>query len=400
MKSTASATETMYKYRFDKWGITKNERNAPSKRGDRRQRREIKTSRGSSSSSMSNDVGVSRKDLFENMCTLCVEGIQQKQANIWALEDEFRVFDDDWEDAYGSAAALILELANNPDSPSGWDTLREDIAPMVKTLNYFSFPTILIIAFKMSNKLVDPKVRHTMGDFLSGCLGIARAESVTSSRHVALANLLEGLNHAAEQHDNIESLVKVIISCYIHLANNCDTSVKSGGATALSLLSFYHVQLGFDEPWLEGTLDKIMKLLKRAEADRGEDDKATIEIMGLAIMVLQKTKQEKTLQHMCAQMRLRINRQLDNLPRDDPDHRYFLDRLLDAHHLEFRLAQEDGADELAAALKNEYARLEAKHEKEKDGYGKVLDLEVKELTSKLDRTSMCERGPTDVGTQG
>jgi hypothetical protein len=326
--------------------------------------------------------------MFENMRALCVECIQQKQPNIWALEDEFCVLDDDWEDGYGSAAALIFELVENPESPSGWETIRDDIAPMVKTLNYFSLPTILIIAFKMCKRLVDPRARRAVGDFLSGCLHIARAESLTSPRHVPLANILQGLNYVAQQHDDTEGLadmLQLIIPCYIQLVNNHGNSES---ATALSLLSFYHVQLESDELWLESTFGKLSRLLERAEAARGRDDKATIEIMGLAIMVLQKTKKEKELKQLCSKMRLRISRRLSSMPRDHPDRMYFLDRLLDGYHLDIRLAQQDGEDEYAAELKREYERLEAENEKEKDGYGKILDLEVKKLTSQLEGTSL------------
>jgi len=326
--------------------------------------------------------------MFETMRTLCAESIKQK---VWALEDEFCVIDDDWEDAYGSAAALILELHKNPNSSasSGWETIRDEIAPMVKTLNYFSLPTILIIAFKMCKQLGDPRVRHVAADFLRGCLEIARAESARSPRHASLAGLLQGLYHVAEQHSDLESLADMLqltIPCYIGLVNNHGSSES---ATALSLLSLYHVQLKSDELWLESTLSKILRLLKRAEAAKGEDHKATIEIMGLAIMVLQGIKQQgKKLAQLCCTMRIRMNRQLSRIPAGNPDRAYFLDRLLDGYHLEIRQAQEDGEDEYAATLEKEYRRLEVEHGKEKDGYAKILDLELKGLTSQLEGTSL------------
>ena len=381
----------MYKNRFLQWGITKNEMKALSHRRARRQSRE--TAKARQASFMLNEARITAKDMFDNMRSLCVESVQQTQPGIWSLGDDFCVADDDWEDAYGSAADLIDELAEKPDSTVGWDTIRPAVTPMVETLNYFSLPTILIIAFKMCKRLVDPKVRRVVGDFLGGCLEIARAASQTSSRHVSLASILQGLSQIAQQQqqqqeDDLDSLADILeltIPCYIQLVNN---QGNSESATALSLLTFYHVQLGSDRLWLDSTLGKIMALLERAEAARGQEHKATIEIMGLAIMVLQRTEHDKMLKQLASKMRLRTSNRLRELPRNHPDHLYFLHRLLDVYHLEIRLTKKDGDAEYVDELKREYERLQAEHQKEKDGYAKILDREVEGLASQLQGTSL------------
>ncbi|KAK0619111.1 hypothetical protein B0T14DRAFT_566003 [Immersiella caudata] len=75
---------------------------------------------------------------LKGICAPSASRISSKGYDIWRLDDEFCVVDDDWEEGYGSAAALIFELVENPDSSSGWETIREDIAPIVRMFNYFS----------------------------------------------------------------------------------------------------------------------------------------------------------------------------------------------------------------------------------------------------------------------
>lgn len=395
----------MYKNRFSKWGIVKNESHGRRRlRHSRRQQQteSINTSGSAgitaspscpSSSPPRGSTGVTFGEVVKNMRVICAESILQRPDGTWNLDDDFCVVDDDWEDAYGSAGALILELFQNPSSPTAehpWETIRDDVAPMVKTLNYFSVPTILMIAYLMCKKLHDPKVRHVPACFLGGCLQISRAaEAERSSRHVCLSRLLEGLYDFAQRDNNVESLAEVLnltIPCYLQLVSDYG---NKDGATALSLLAFYNVQMGSDNTlWLESTLEKIMHLLKRVEAARGQDDKATIEILGLGIMVLQETEQDKRLMLEASKMSQRTKRQLNKLPDGHSDRKFYLDRLLDGYHLQMRLALDAGQDEYAKDIKGDYEARVREEDKERDGFAKILDLELEKVTCQLERTAL------------
>ncbi|KAM7195413.1 hypothetical protein V8F33_006754 [Rhypophila sp. PSN 637] len=396
------ASADMYKNRFSKWGIVKNESNAARRRRARRQQpsgssrtsADLTSSPPRPSQSPPSQTRVTFGEVVKNMRAICAESIKEKPNGTWNLDDDFCVIDDDWEDAYGSAAALTLEACQDPESTaasSPWETIRKDIAPMVKSLNYFSLPTILMITYLMCKKLGDPKVRHVPASFLDGCLQVSRAESEKSPRHVWLTSLLEGLYDFARQENNIVNLAEILnltIPCYIQLVSDYG---NREGATALPLLSFYHVQLGSDILWLESTLEKIMRLLSRVEASKGPYDKATIEILGLTIMVLQETKQDKKLMLETAKMGRRAKRQLDELHDDHPDRKFYLDRLLDGYHLEMRAALETGQKEDAKVLKKDYEVIVRQEDKEKDGYAKILDLELDKLAGQLESTTLgCE----------
>jgi len=273
MLTCPRATRDQYKKRFRKWEINKNETAG----------RELRP-RKPAASKLPGDAVIIPKDLFDKIRVICLESIQDKH---WKLDDEFAVVDDDWEDAYGNAAELVWTLKKHPDSKTRVDTIRDDIAPMVQELNYFSLPTILIIAFKMCNELKDlPPVRNTAAEFLVGCLEMARTESVRSDRHKPLSDLFQHIcSDLKSDMESLTDLLEIIIPCYIHLANDY---ANSESATALSLLTFYHIQVKRrDQSGLELTLEKILRILERAEKQKGKDDKATIEILGLALMVLQ-----------------------------------------------------------------------------------------------------------------
>lgn len=370
----------MYKKRFHKWGLIKNESNA---------RRRRQAPRRPGSLFPGGEAKVTVTDMFECIQTICIKSIQQEK---WSLKDEFCVIDDDWEEAYGSAAALVLELSKNPQSSSGWETIRDEMAPMVKELSYFSLPTILIIAFKMCDKLKDPANRRTAGDFLHGCQQLARDEAGRSDRHVPLAKLLEGLYTVSQRDmETLTDLLKLIIPSCIHFVNDY---ANSESATALSLLSFYHVQLKSEPFWLDLTLEKLRQLAERAKAAKGVRDKATVEIMGLTIMVLQETDRDVELRQASRRMRTRITQCLgadgDGLA-DNGITAYFLGRLLDVIHLEIRLTLKEDTDESVGIIKElveEYKTLEGKYGKEKDGYCKYLEIELEEVTSQMSRASL------------
>ncbi|KAK4208322.1 hypothetical protein QBC37DRAFT_432186 [Rhypophila decipiens] len=326
------------------------------------------------------------------MRAICEESIKAKPNGTWNLEDDLCVIDDDWQDAYGSAAELTLKLHHNPQSPEAaapWETIRDEIAPMVQSLNYFSLPTILMIAYLMCTKLGDTKVTHVPASFLGGCLEVSRAESEISPRHVWLTNLLEGLYEFARRDNDVESLKEVLnltIPCYVQLVSDCG---NPDGATALSLLSFYHTQLGTGAFWLEKALEKIMRLLPRVEAAKGQDDRATLEVPGFAILVLSETNQPKRLMLEANKMRQRTKRQLKKLPKDHPDRDYYLDRLLDGYHLQTRLALETpGQEEYAKELQGDYEARLKKEGKDKDNFAKNLDLELENVTSRLESTTL------------
>jgi hypothetical protein len=368
----------MYNNRFAKWDIVKNESNAQRRKRAQRQ------------VGASMKAKVTFKGMLDNIRAICEASIAERRSDIWALDDEFRIIDDDWEGAYGSAAALVVELSKNPDSPAGWETIRDEVAPMVRALNYFSLPTILIIAFRMC-KLENSRVRSkTAGDFLRGCCDLARAEAAASTRHAPLAKLLQGLYDVSQSDmDCLADMLELTIPCYIQLVNTYGTPES---ASALSLVAFYNVVLGSGPLWLESTLAKIQRLLKRAEAKKGEDDRATIEIMGLALFVLQQTDQVKTLQRLSSQMRIRITRRMRRDFPDEQERMYFVNRLLDGIHLEIRLARDDDVDEdtkgLVADLEKQYRELQEEYGKEEDGYGKILELELEDVRAKLQGTSL------------
>ncbi|KAH6640276.1 hypothetical protein F5144DRAFT_559849 [Chaetomium tenue] len=371
------ATRNMYNNRFAKWDIVKNESNA-----QRRQRaqRQVGTSM---------KAKVTFKGMLDNIRAICEASIAERRSDIWALDDEFRIIDDDWENAYGSAAALVVELSKNPDSPTGWETIRGEVAAMVRALNYFSLPTILIIAFRMC-KLENARVRSkTAGDFLRGCCDLARAEAAASARHAPLVKLLQGLYDVSQSDmDCLADMLELTIPFYIQLVN---TYGMPESASALSLVAFYNVVLGSGPLWLESTLAKIQRLLKRAEAEKGEDDMATIEIMGLALFVLQQTDQVKTLRRLSAQMRIRITRRMRRAFADEQERMYFVNRLLDGIHLEIRLARDDVDEDtkgLVADLEKEYRELQESYGKEEDSYGKILELELEDVRAKLQGTSL------------
>lgn len=396
------ATDNMYKNRFSKWGIVKNNK-SPARRNQTRRRQSAVTAGGDTSlipspprpsSSTAGGPVASFGEVVKYLRAICVESMKQSRPGLWDLSDEFCVKDDDWEDAYGSAAALTVELSQNPDSSAAdhsWDTIQDDITPMIQTLNYFSVPTTLMIAHLMCKKLENAKVRHVPACFLEGCLGVSRAESERSSRHVWLTRLLEGLYNFTQRDNDVGVLAEILsltITCYIQLVTDYD---DRDGATGLSLLSFYHVQLGSDIFWLTKTLERITSLLEWVEAAKGQDDKATIEILGLAIMVLQETGQDGNLRFECLKMRKRCERQLRKLPDGHPDRKFYLDRLLDGYHLETRLALDMGDQSLANQLKEEYEELERNEEKKKDGFARILDLEIEKMTSRLDETGLGSR---------
>ncbi|KAK0715199.1 hypothetical protein B0H67DRAFT_644979 [Lasiosphaeris hirsuta] len=353
------ATRNMYNNRFAKWDIVKNESTAPRRRRAQRQ--------AGSSSTPANPRATGRvtlKSMMENMRAICEASIAEPQGDIWALHDEFCVVDDDWEDAYGAAAALIMELSKDPASALEWESIRDEVAPMMC-------------------KLEDTTVRKkTAGDFLRGCCDVARLEAAASTstpnRHAPLAKLLQDLYDVSQSDANrLNDMLELTIPCYIQLVN---TYGRAESATALSLVAFYNVILGSGPLWLEGTLAKIQRLLKRAEAVKGENDKATIEIMGLAIFVLQQMDQTRALQRLASQMRIRVERRVRRGGfRDDHERMYFVNRLLDGIHLEIRLAREDVDEQtpgLVADLERQYRELREDYGKEEDGYGKIPELEL------------------------
>ncbi|KAM7194454.1 hypothetical protein V8F20_007980 [Naviculisporaceae sp. PSN 640] len=317
--------------------------------------------------------------------------MQERPNGTWDLRDKFRVVDDDWEDAYGSAAALILELFHNPDSPSAaspWEKIHDDLAPMVQSLNYFSVPTLFMIAYMMCTKLKDARVRHVPACFIGGCLHVSRVESEKGSiRHGWLTKIMEGLYSFTQRGNNNKDLLQLlsfIIPCYMQLVRDYD---DSDGATALSLVSFYHVRIGSGGISLESTLNKITSLLKEVD-DKEPDGKASIEIRGLAIMVLQEMDQDRRLMLETSKMRKLCLKQLKRPSESDPERKFYLDRLLDGYHLEIRVALKMGDYKHAQELKEEYEELVRSEDKAKDGFAKILEIEIEEMTSRLEGAAL------------
>ena len=361
----------MFKARVQEWSFQKNvtkQKLRPARKGQDSQLLSL------------NDLA----GMKEGVDSLCTGHLRSDTEWGWSLGDDFRVVEDEWDDAWGDTAEFIDKLLKGSGA-SSIDDLNGVLKPMVETLGLFSLPAIFALVVRMCRKLQNVGlVRQTVGAFLLKCQKIA--ENMHSDRHSALIKVLKHTYSISQQDtESLASLVEVVFSIYIGFVN---TFAKSESATALSLVSFYLVYVNPESWRLEVTLEKLYRLLDRSEEINGREDDATLDILGLAIFILQKTDKKVDLANNCNSMKNRIDKRRPTP--DAPLEGKLLNRYLDATAALANLSKDGSsrADRNAMDYMEQYKQIQEQNQAKQDAYGKVLDEQFEEMKKRFETTSL------------
>ncbi|KAJ9156723.1 hypothetical protein NKR23_g1128 [Pleurostoma richardsiae] len=270
------ASEKMYKTRFDKWGVQKNERSKP-------RRRALKAK--DSSAFSENDL----RGMIEGVRIICESNLQGTHGVKWVVDDQYQVLEDEWDDAFGNIVWFIKQRTKNATEPSTAtpeiDSIHDDIKPVVDALGLFSLPIILALVFRMCDELKEGDlIDETLREFLLKCQKLS--EKAATPRHEPFTKMLKHAYSVSQgDRDSLQRLIEVTFSFYIGVVS---TYGAAESTTVLSLISFYLVYVNPEPGRLKATFGKLERLLGRSEKDNGEDDDATLEILRLILFILQR----------------------------------------------------------------------------------------------------------------
>lgn len=376
------ATQKMYKTRFEKWGVKKNECHKPRRRALKKKETQLLSE---------NDL----RGIIEGVRAICESSIHEKA---WALDDHFRVIEDEWDDALGDILFFIkYKLAK--DTRLGLEEIRGDLAPVVEKLGFFSLPTVLTLAFYMCEELKHTDlIRNTVGQFLLECEELSEQHVANSPRHRSLTKVLHhAYSISQDDPDSLESLLDIAFSVYIghvsvYVVSESNRYAFSESATVLSLISLYHVYVNIDPRCVDITLQKLEHLLELSDKDNGRESDVTLEILGLVIFVLQRTNRDDKLLGCCFSMLTRLETRRMHSP-DLQLRDRLLEHLVDTKHVLASLNAKKGtrgSDCDAVSLMEEYKAIQETSNVPRDGFSKILDEQLEEVRSRLEKARLSQ----------
>jgi hypothetical protein len=361
----------MYKKRFEKWKWKKN--------------RKFKGVRPAQNleSDRDSDVLV----VFGGTRDICDTNVRDK----WCLDDVYHTKEDEWDDTFGQVLCFIEGTVAAKTSSKALPqvtTLREYIKPMVEALGFFSYPTILTLAFRMCSRLkAQGLVKRTVGDFLLECQKCS--EEAGSSRHTPLTRVLQhAYSFSQRDPDAFDQLIVLALSQYLdQVRRHADPE----SVTALSLESLYLVYVKTEDDRLQKALESLGELLDKSERDNGSGDDATLDILALTIFMLQRTDNELELVKQCVDMIGRIERRHGSAegPMEDKLRGYYLD----SFHVLAKLEQKTHtakANRVAVRHMEKYMDILERCNREQDGYDKILEDRLNEVQERLGAASLTE----------
>ena len=369
----------MYKTRFRKWEIVKKERT--------KARRPAKPNELTTPIDNCHFPGI-----FEAVDLICESNCMGTHGIKWAYDNQYGTFEDEWDGPFGEVMHFILQVGKSakraetsPDLPK-LESIRGQLKVVVEALGFFSLPTILTFIFRMDTETKDtPVSSQAVAEIILECQNLS--ESVKTPRHEPLTRLLKHVHFSHEEApEGLQHLIKYTIERYITRVYMY-SEVES--TTFLSLLSFYLVYVNSDDkPLLRKTLIKIERHLKQSEKENGRLSDTTLEILRLAVFILQKMDDKDALWAYSHDIKERIDER-----RESSDGRMdgkLLDDYLDVTHLLANLNKEMGSDigdRRAMKFMKEYKSAEL-CKTSNDGYDKILEDQMEELKAKMEASSI------------
>jgi hypothetical protein len=381
----------MYKDQFKKWEIKKNEKRASKGRPALKKQEQCKAIHEDEADLV--DTNKSVKQMIEAVEEICEKNLGKH--SYWKLQEEYLVVENEWDEAIGSTLHCIQQIlkmaeGNQVDGqmPEVRD-LHSYIRPMIQEFGFFTLPTLLTLASRMCVKLKPwPNImQETVAAFLALCRSFV--DPPASLRHEPLARFLDQASHIChEDPDSLECLFEFVYSFYIGRVN---MSAAGETGTALSLVSLWVIYLKPESHFLEATLAKLQTLIDRCEASRGPQSDETLDLLGLAIYILQMTDKTEQLRIRC---KLMIDRARDRLGKpglEETTRQDLSEKILDTLHVLAKLTAKGGdrtAEEVALDLYREYFN-EAEHAGlGKDSMAKIAEMDMEDLRKKLESTGL------------